>query len=81
MSVDNVRAFFAKVQTDPELRARLKNSGARNKEEATQALLRIASEAGFVFTAEHYEASTRSHQGPAGAAHQDPSGAGNTGRS
>jgi predicted ribosomally synthesized peptide with nif11-like leader len=65
MSVENVKAFFQRVQSDAELRAKLKGVKAANKEEATQAIIVIATEAGYVFDAEEYDNATKAHQGPA----------------
>jgi predicted ribosomally synthesized peptide with nif11-like leader len=66
MSVENVKIFFQRVQTDAELRAKLKGVKATNKEEATLAIIALASAAGLPFDAEQYDQATRAHQGPAG---------------
>lgn len=65
MSVENVKIFFQRVQSDAELRAKLKGVKATNKEQATAAIIAIASDAGLPFDAEEYELATRAHQGPA----------------
>jgi predicted ribosomally synthesized peptide with nif11-like leader len=64
MSVENVKAFFQQIQTNAELRAKLKGVKAANKEQATQAIIALAVEAGFPFDAEEYDQATRAHQGP-----------------
>jgi predicted ribosomally synthesized peptide with nif11-like leader len=71
MSVENVKVFFQRVQTDGELRAKLKGVKAANKEQATQAIIALAVEAGLPFDAEEYDQATRTHQGP-----QQPGSAG-----
>lgn len=64
MSVENVKVFFQQIQTNAELRAKLKGVKAANKEQATQAIIAIASEAGFPFDAEEYDLATQAHAGP-----------------
>jgi len=63
MSIENVKTFFERVRTEPAMRAKLQAVKATNKEEATLALIRIASEAGLEFDAEDYEAANKAHQG------------------
>jgi predicted ribosomally synthesized peptide with nif11-like leader len=64
MSVENVKVFFQRIQTDADLRAKLKGIKAANKEQATEALIALAVEVGLPFDAEEYDQATRAHQGP-----------------
>ncbi|MCA9188984.1 MAG: Nif11-like leader peptide family natural product precursor [Pirellulaceae bacterium] len=66
MSVQNVKAFFEKVWTSEALRAELKGAGCKDRTTAVEAIIRIATNAGFPFTADEYDQATRSHIGPPG---------------
>ena len=64
MSVANVKAFFEELQRNGELREKLKSANVRDKQAAALHLIRTAAEAGYSFTAEEYDESTRGHAGP-----------------
>lgn len=66
MSVKNVKAFFAKMEGDKELLAKvgaLQKKVKENLAQATADLVKIASAAGFEFTADDYERA-RKHKPP-----------------
>jgi predicted ribosomally synthesized peptide with nif11-like leader len=57
MSIETVRAFYDKVAADEDLQAKVKaldKTAERSKTEAMAALVGIAAEAGFIFTAEDF---------------------------
>ncbi len=54
MSTPAIKAFFEQVRKDPAIREKMRNVNATNKEEAAEALVQIAAEAGFEFTVQQY---------------------------
>jgi predicted ribosomally synthesized peptide with nif11-like leader len=64
MSNPIIQAFFKQVQTDESLRLKMRSVKATNKDEAAEALVQIAAEAGFEFTARQYMESVTGYAGP-----------------
>ena len=64
MSVQNVKAFFEKVQSSESLRAEMKAVNGTDRESAVAAIIQIATRVGLPFTPQDYEQATTSHAGP-----------------
>lgn len=59
MSVERIQAFWQKVEQDPALRQKVEELKADGPEAAVAAVVRIAAEAGFAFTAAEYQAALK----------------------
>ncbi|MGE3808503.1 MAG: Nif11-like leader peptide family RiPP precursor [Gemmataceae bacterium] len=59
MSTRSAHDFLQKVRSDAPLQAKLKAITAKGREALLAAVVQIAAEAGFVFTAEDYQAAIK----------------------
>src|SRR4051794_36481863 len=59
MSLENVRAFWRKVEQEPALQEKFLEVQADGQAAAVAAVVGIAAEAGFAFTAQEYDAAVR----------------------
>ena len=60
MSVQTVHSFLSSAKTDAELAAKVRGLQG-NRQTAVAGLVEVAGQAGFAFTAEHYETVVREH--------------------
>lgn len=83
MSLEQAKAFLAKVREDQSLEHKIHAVQSEDKDAALAEVVRIAAENGFTFAAEHYEQATQAQieaelaaqeQEAAGQADSDASG-------
>jgi predicted ribosomally synthesized peptide with nif11-like leader len=59
MSVQNVERFFNKVDSDKALQERIRTIQATSDAQAIAEVVKLATDAGFPFSAEHYSAALK----------------------
>ena len=59
MSMQTVRAFWQKAKQDPALQSKIAAIQAKERQATVAAVVKLAAEAGFVFTAQEYDAAVK----------------------